>query len=134
MFLRNRNIRRTVAAVGVTGAAGIALLLGSVAPAAASAGELRTPPTAAAPQHDGTALASIQAWCSDGTNIRTGPGTNYTSVGLCYHSNYVTASCLAYRSGYTYPWAKIVDHTTGKSGYAYGQYMTAVGWETLPTC
>ncbi len=125
---------RVAAAVATAGALGLGALFGAAAPASAALDTHRTPPISVTAPHAVTALTSIRAWCSDGTNIRTGPGTSYTSVGLCYHSNYVTSSCLAYRSGYSYPWAKIVDHTTGKSGYSYGQYMTAVGWETLPHC
>ena len=52
---------------------------------------------------------------TDGTNIRIGPTTGCTSLGLGYRSHSVTYHC--WRSGEGGTWTHLRDNTTGVQGW-----------------
>lgn len=75
------------------------------------------------PQNVETALTNKQAVVKDGPlNIRSGPGTNYSSLGKLQEGNKVTLiSQVKNTSGNI--WYKY-QVSSGKYGYIYGQYVT----------
>jgi SH3-like domain-containing protein len=62
---------------------------------------------------------------TDGTNIRIGPTTQCTSVGLGYRSHSVTYHC--YRSGEGGTWTHLRNNTTGAQGWVKDSLLVGYG-------
>ncbi|MGY0233803.1 hypothetical protein [Longispora urticae] len=118
---------RVAIMVAVTG--GVALAMGGVAQA--DPGRSVNPPQPGTASAATGSLASIRAYCEDGTRIRSSAPSG-TVLGLCYNSHNVSAHCKPSPAhGY---WVRITDNTTRVSGWVNGSLVKAVGWETLPNC
>lgn len=62
---------------------------------------------------------------TDGTNIRIGPTTECTSVGLGYRSHSVTYHC--WRSGAGGTWTHLRNNTTGAQGWVKDSLLVGNG-------
>src|SRR4051794_5683661 len=68
------------------------------------------------------AVASVSSdYDTSGVNIRSGPGTGYTSLGLGYPGQGATIYCQ------TGSWARHKNKTTGVTGYTLRSYFSFVG-------
>ena len=81
-------------------------------------------------QNPGTNGGNTGHFTGQGVNIRTGPSTTCTSVGLGYESHSVTARC-GKPVGSEF-WVYLKDHTTGKIGWSRYPLITWDG--LLPHC
>lgn len=59
---------------------------------------------------------------ANGVNIRTGPSTTCTSLGLGYTSHNITVHCYN-----LYGWSHVRDNTTGVSGWVDTDYLKISG-------
>jgi len=83
------------------------------------------------PSHVGTATGG--SFLYEGVNIRTGPGTNCTSVGLGYSSHSVTYYCyrvgdpVTFNGATYYTWTYLRDNTTGVFGWSSDAFLGGLG-------
>ncbi|MFK0179664.1 SH3 domain-containing protein [Streptomyces xanthochromogenes] len=57
-------------------------------------------------------------------NLRTGPSTSYTSIGLLTTGTGFTHYCLAYPNGNNWAWGKVTSGANaGRAGWVYYNYL-----------
>ncbi|MFG1953260.1 hypothetical protein [Micromonospora sp. NPDC048830] len=107
-------MRRTV--IGLTAVALSTAALAAPASAAPAGGQ-NSPEVGplACTQPSWTSHPQAGGFTTDGTNIRIGPTTECTSVGLGYRSHSVTYHCWRLGAGGT--WTHLRDNTTGVQGW-----------------
>jgi uncharacterized protein YraI len=66
------------------------------------------------------------SFTGSGVNIRTGPDTSCTSIGLGYPGQSVTAHCTQAFVGANI-WIYLTDNTTGKTGWSDFHYLSISG-------
>jgi len=106
-------MRRTVIGLAVVAVSTAALAApANAAPVGATSAEVVP---LACTQPSWTSNPQAGGFTTDGTNIRIGPTTECTSVGLGYRSHSVTYHC--WRSGAGGTWTHLRDNTTGAQGW-----------------
>lgn len=66
-----------------------------------------------------------RATTTTAVNLRTGPGTGYTSLGILSKGTGFTHYCLAYPNGQNWAWGKVTSGpNAGKTGWVYYSYLT----------
>lgn len=71
-------------------------------------------------------VASTGVYPSAGSNIRSGPSTNCTPLGVGYSSHFVRLDCYVYNTSDGQFWDHVYDYTTGFHGWTREDVLAKV--------